>query len=386
MMRDLEATVMQEPLSTSAQLALDTVLHKPTRGIPTEWLNVMEHSSIERLAGVASGDYARDPERVYVACQRRIGVCALDQYIPRNPLTMGSAGYEHAGDSPTTGLKKLVLDDIEIDSPEAVVRHLEQVVWPRLREEIRQFDAAAHTRHVVDDERRIQDELGPAILKTGYGFAGFPCLRYGQYGYENYLLAFLVYPEAVEKTFSLEADLHTLRNRAAVDAYRQASLPPCFRLDHDMADSNGTLVDIATLDKIWFPHFARCIRPLVDAGVKLLWHCDGNLMQMVPRLIEVGVKGFQGFQYEDGMDYGKICAMKTQEGDTLSIIAGVSVTATLPLGTPDAVRDQLRWLVRHGPPVGLFLGASSSITPGVPWENLSALVDGLAYYREHGRD
>jgi uncharacterized protein (DUF169 family) len=33
--------------------------------------------------------------------------------------------------------------------------------------------------------------------------------------------------------------------------------------------------------------------------------------------------------------------------------------------------------------VGLFLGGSSSIALGVPWENLATLVEGLRYYRTH---
>jgi uroporphyrinogen-III decarboxylase len=55
------------------------------------------------------------------------------------------------------------------------------------------------------------------------------------------------------------------------------------------------------------------------------------------------------------------------------------------MGTPDDVRRELKWLVEEGPRTGLFLGPSSSITPGVPWENLAALVEGLAYYRKKGR-
>ncbi len=38
------------------------------------------------------------------------------------------------------------------------------------------------------------------------------------------------------------------------------------------------------LDRLWFPHFARSIQPLLDADVTMIWHCDGNLMEMVPRL------------------------------------------------------------------------------------------------------
>ena len=46
----------------------------------------------------------------------------------------------------------------------------------------------------------------------------------------------------------------------------------------------------------------------------------------------------------------------------------------------------MRWLVKHDPKRGLFLGGSSSITPGVPWENLKTLAEGFRHYRDHGRD
>lgn len=108
-------------------------------------------------------------------------------------------------------------------------------------------------------------------------------------------------------------------------------------------------------------------------------------MLMLPRLIESGIGGFQGFQYEAGMDYEKICRMKTRDGGPLLIIAGVSVTTTLPHGTPADVRRELAWLVEKGPPVGLMLGCSSSVTPGIPRENLQALLEGLAHYREQAR-
>ena len=132
-------------------------------------------------------------------------------------------------------------------------------------------------------------------------------------------------------------------------------------------------------------HFARCLAPVLRTGVKLIWHCDGDLSLMVPRLLDVGLKGFQGFQYEDGMDYERICRMKTRDGEELFIIAGVSVTRTLPMGSPADVRREMRWLVERGPKAGLVLGCSSSITPGVPWENLRVLLEGFAFYRAHGR-
>jgi hypothetical protein len=380
--------VFSEALSGRAQLALDTILQRSIGGIPSKTLFLMQHAHIERLAGAQPGDYRRDPEGTYLAMQRAVGTCLVDQWIPRNPLTMGDAGYEPDSDRrgmATTGADEVWVDEMCIDSPEAVVEHLERVAFPRIRASIATFDEESRVREILAQEQAVQSTLGPGILKSGYGFIQFPTLAYTRYGYEPYFAAYALYPEVMEAHFRLQADLATLNNQAAARAYVEGGLPPLYRLDHDMADSRGTLVRPETLDRIWFPQFARCLEPVLQAGVRLIWHCDGNLMAMVPRLLEVGLHGFQGFQYEDGMDYAQICRMKTREGEGLIIMGGVSVTRTLPYGTPDDVRRELRRLVDDGPPTGLFLGASSSITPGVPWRNVQALVEGLAYYRTTGR-
>lgn len=373
------------PTTPTAQLALDTILRKPTKGIPAFFSHVMQHEFIDRIAGVPAGTYAQNPEETYIAMERNLGICMLDQYIWRNPMTMGNLGYEGGEHGATTGAHEVVVDGMVIDSPEAVVEHLEKFTFPWLEERAKDFDEDAHKREVIEREHSIQERLGPEILKTGYESISFPCLAYTRYGYVNYFSAYALYPEVMEKHFSLQADVCVRNNRATAKAYAEANLPPLNRLDHDMADSRGTLVSIDSLDRIWLPHFARALEPMLGTGVKMLWHCDGNLMQMVPRLIECGVKGFQGFQYEDGMDYEKICRMNDRDGEPLMIIGGVSVTTTLPLGRPADVKRQMEWLVENGPKTGLFLSASSSIIPQTPWENIQTFWDGLVYYREHGR-
>jgi len=372
-------------LSESARLGWDTILQKPTHGVPSWLIHIMEHSQIERLAGAKPGDYKRDPENTYIAFQRAIGTCMLDQYIPDNPLTLGDHGFEGAEKGATTGAEEIVLDGLRITSPEAVVEHLEHVAFPQIQRAIATFDEAQRVREILDYEAAIQARLGPAILKVPYGVVSFPAFPYTTYGYGNYFAAYALYPEVMELHFSLQAELAILQNRAAARAYAEGRLPPLCRTDHDIADSRGTLMSLESLDRLWLPHFARSLEPVLRAGVRLIWHCDGNLMPMVPRLLEAGISGFQGFQYEDGMDYERICQMKDREGREMIIIGGVSVTRTLPMGKPDDVKREMRWLVEKGPKTGLFLGGSSSITPGVPWENIQTLVEGLRYYREHGR-
>ena len=375
-------------LQTDAQLARDTIAIRPTSGIPTWMLNVMDWPQLEQVSGNPPGSYEREPERVYREFQLAAGVCFIDQWIPRNPLTMRSHGYETDERGATTGASAIIVDGMMIDSPEAVAEHMEKHLFPGLEERRRHLESHAdeEVRQRIAGEAEVQRFFGPNLLKVPYsGFFALPTLRYMRYGYANYFMAYALFPELMERCFRLEADVAEVHNRVAARAIVEGGLPPLVRLDHDMADSSGTLVDIKSLDRIWFPHFARAIRPLLDAGVRLIWHCDGNLMAMVPRMLECGLGGFQGFQYEDGMEYERICRMKTRDGDDLFIIAGVSVTTTLPHGTPADVRAQLNWLVEKGPRVGLALGASSSIAPGVPRENLQALIEGLTHYRTHGR-
>jgi len=375
-------------LGPNAQLAWDVLHMKPTKGIPQWHIFLMGIPEIEHFAGRQAGSYHKDVEGTYLEFQRRIGTCFLDQYIPDNPLSMDASGLAGHERSASAGLEEIVLDGIRIDSPEAVVEHMERFALPRFRQSIDSFDLddPEPVLRLIRQERETQRKFGPDILKVPHGgFISQPYFRYGDYGYVNYFTAYALYPELMERDFSLQADFAFKLHTVAARAIKQGNLPPVLRIGADMADSRGTLVDIKSLDRIWLPHFDRCHGPLLDAGIKLLWHCDGNLMELIPRLIECGVSGFQGFQYEDGMDYEKICKMTDRDGNPLMIWAGVSVTRTLPFGTPQQVRDELKFLVRYGPKVGLCLGGSSSITPGVRRENLQALFEGMNYYRDHGR-
>ncbi len=374
---------------TNAQLALDTIAMRPTRGIPTWILNDMQWSHLEELSGNPPGSYPREPVRVYREFSLAAGVCYIDQWIPDNPLSMRDQGYgDGTARGATTGAEEIVRDGMVIDSPEAAIAHMERVLFPQWEQWRRDLEANAdaHVRNLIAGEMTVQQLFGMNMLKGPYGgFFTFPGFLYGHYGYANYFMAYALYPEVIERGFKLHADAAEVFNRLGARAIIEGGLPRLLRLDHDMADSRGTLVDVKSLDALWFPHFARSIQPLLDAGIRLIWHCDGNLMQMVPRLLECGLGGFQGFQYEDGMDYEAICRMTTRDGGPLFIIGGVSVTRTLPHGTPADVKREIDWLVANGPEVGFILGCSSSIAPGVPLANMKTLIEGFAYYREHGR-
>ena len=376
----------QKPEGKYAKLALDIIEGKEVKGIPAWIINPMEHSHIDRLAGEPEGSYRKDPVPVYTKMLLNTGCSLIDQFIPENPLSMGSHGYEEDAktrDNVTAGNKVIILNGMKIDSPEAMVEHMQKFYFPALKKKIAEYDIEAGIESMVALEISEQARLGSEMLKVPYAYQDFPRLAYGTYGYENYFMGFALFPDIIEEQFKLEAKYAAKSNTALARAYTEGGLPKLLRLDHDMADQKGTLVDIKILDKIWFPHFASSIKPLVKEEIKLIWHCDGYLMEMIPRLLECGLSGFQGFQYEYGMDYEKICKMKTKSGEELFIIAGVSVTTTLPFGKPEDIKKEMKFLVEKGPKRGLVLGGSSSVAPGVPWENMKVFTEGLKYYREY---
>lgn len=368
----------------SAQLALDTLNRKDSTGIPTGLVHIMEHGVIEHIAGAETGEYVRDPYGVYCRMLENIGVNMVDQFLATNPLTMGNKGYEHALNTPTTG-GVVDLDGFIVSSPEDCIDYIERIDIPNIEKKIDDFREQSRIQEVINDESQVQRILGPDILKTGYGKLMFPGLEYSRYGYENYFMAYALYPEVIDRLFGLQADYAVKNNRAVVKAFRKVGLPLYHRLDYDMADSSGLLVSMESLKRSWVEHFARSIKPAVDADFTLLWHCDGNLMELLPFLLEAGVNGFQGFQYEDGMDYINICKLKAKNGKSMVIQAGVSVTRELPMGTPKDVKTQLKFLVENGPRTGLFLSMSSSCAPGTPLDNIETAVEGFKYYRSHGR-
>jgi hypothetical protein len=281
-----------------------------------------------------------------------------------------------------------VVDGISIDSPEAVARHYEQFVIPGLERAIRNFpeNALEIRRRYVEGFRAMQERLGPDLLYVPYGDVQHkPVFRYSTYGYVPYFQFYALYPTLQAEAFRLEADYAALHNGLLAQAIVDEGFPPLVRVDHDMTGSRGTMTNLRSLDQIYFPPLERALRPVIDRGIRLLWHCDGNVNDLIPRLLDMGFAGFQGFQYEYGMDYPTIARMTTRDGEPLTLIVGASVTTTLVFGTPEDVRREVDWLVENSAEASLALGGTSSICPGTPWANVDALVESLRYYREHGK-
>ena len=115
------------------------------------------------------------------------------------------------------------------------------------------------------------------------------------------------------------------------------------------------------------PELRRAVQPLIDNGVRTIWHCDGNIMPIFDHLIDTGVSDLQGFQEEVGVPHEQVIQVKSKWGRPLIVSGCVSVTTTLPFGTVEDVGSAVRRsFALAGPGRSLALASTSSTMPRCP--------------------
>jgi uroporphyrinogen decarboxylase len=105
-------------------------------------------------------------------------------------------------------------------------------------------------------------------------------------------------------------------------------------------------------------------------------HSCGKVQQLFPELIECGLDVFNPLQPEV-MD---VAAVKLEFGTRLSFYGGISTQRTLPFGTVQETRDEVRRLLdvlgRDG---GYVASPAHAIPPDARPENVAAMLDVLQH-------
>ncbi|MBM3213285.1 GNAT family N-acetyltransferase, partial [Candidatus Poribacteria bacterium] len=262
-----------------------------------------------------------------------------------------------------------------ITSPEDVRDEMDALPEPDTLE--RNFNIEAHGESYAKGIMKLRDMAGGEMLfVSGFGQPDFMG-GYGRWGYINYLSALSLYPESVEKYYAYTGEYGRLTNIAIAYTIKKYGLAPFVYSGQDICYNDGPLCSIDILDKIYFPHLARAVKPLNDQGIGVIWHSDGNILPILDQLIEkVGVAGFQGFQEETGCTLEKIAARKTCKGEKLILWGSISVTTTLPFGTVDDVKESVERCFKIAAPGGGFaLAPTSSILPETPLENILTMYN-----------
>jgi len=194
---------------------------------------------------------------------------------------------------------------------------------------------------------------------------------YTEFGYTAFLMACSLYPEAVGKIYWAKSLHSRERAKILVRLYHEYDLVPLMFCGEDVCNNQGPMVSPAFLRKYYFPTVQMIIQPLVDAGVRLIHHCDGDVRPVVDDFIAIGFSGFQGFQYELGVDPYELKQRRSQLGEEMLFFAGMSVSRTLPFGTVQDIQAEVDYFLDFSDGgKGLFLITSNVSGVEVPPENL----------------
>lgn len=116
---------------------------------------------------------------------------------------------------------------------------------------------------------------------------------------------------------------------------------------------------------------------LKSAGKDIWIHSCGNIELILPDLIDMGADVLNPLQPET-MDIYRI---KQKYGDKLAFWGGISTQRTLPYGTPDEVREEVRQVISALSKGGGYITApAQEIQSDVPFENIVSLIDEARFF------
>ena len=147
----------------------------------------------------------------------------------------------------------------------------------------------------------------------------------------------------------------------------------------DLGTQNGLMVS-KDLYRKWLK---EPMRRVVDAAkrinpdVLVFFHSDGNVTELIPDFIDVGIDILNPLQPEC-MD---VAWVKKEYGRDLAFWGGVGTQTTMPFGGPDDVRQCVKDLIEVvGKDGGFLIAPTHLVEPEVPWENITAFIDAVDEY------
>ena len=312
---------------------------------------------------VTGRSISEDPLRVAIEAFKKVGANLTPQFAI---ATSDDYHYFRTAPPPTI-------------SPENVRDEIERL--PDVEALERDFDLEAATENYPRAILTFREVAGDDILRiSGFGHPGFMG-SYGKWGYEAFLSAIALYPEHIQRWFQHTGECARLHNLAVAEAIRRHSLAPFVYNGDDICYNDGPMCSVEALRRLYFPALNHAVQPLHDAGIRIIWHSDGNILPIMDDLTAAGMWGYQGFQEETGPTLEVMAARRTKWGRRPILIGSVSVTRTMPFATADDVRADVDRCFAACPGGGFVLATSSSFGPEVPVENMLAMYERA---REHG--
>lgn len=317
------------------------------------------------ILGMTEDEFWEDRPRHAIEAYRRLGVDGLIL------LRLGR-GHESEGHYQYRNMTREAFEEnkAKYSGPEDVRAFVEALPSPG--EGLAEFDADGWKAEQIRHLEEMQNQMGDIVWMPTYWDIVHPSFEwYNGFGYNTYMEFMGLYPETAGKLFASQAEVQRKRAELLVEIYDELDMVPLVHIGTDICGKNGPVVSPEFLREHYFPQVKKTLEPLVEAGFRTVWHADGVIDPIVDDLLACGVSGFQGFQWEYGIDLEELVSKRTITGDKLTMFAGPSTSSTLPFGTIDDVHKEIEHIIDvAADKCALFVLPGNDVLPDTPLEHL----------------
>ncbi len=142
----------------------------------------------------------------------------------------------------------------------------------------------------------------------------------------------------------------------------------------DVGAQSAMLISPAMWRRFLKPRMAEFFATVkrINPAVKVAYHSDGKIGPIIPELLEIGVDVLNPIQ-PACLDPARL---KCEFGERLCFWGSIDEQHTLPFGTPDDVRNEVKSrLETLGKGGGLIIGPTHHVQLDTPMENLHAMIE-----------
>ena len=225
-------------------------------------------------------------------------------------------------------------------------------------------------------------ETGKVVIFMGDRLNRCAQLKPAMYvrGVEQILMDVVLNPEIAKSIFRKIADFYVEYARRTLQA-AEGNVDIFFTGD-DFGTQDNTFMSIDTWRDLLKEGFKRFVDIGHEFGCKVAHHTCGCVRPLLPDIVECGLDILNPLQPDCAqMDYQKI---KETFGDKICFHGGISIQKTMPYGSPEDVRNEVKNRVEKlGGNGGYIFCTAHNIQADTPIENVVALFEA---YQEFGRD
>lgn len=193
-------------------------------------------------------------------------------------------------------------------------------------------------------------------------------------GMENALTDFYLYPNEVHRFFDKLCQFYM---RVMERCKKELQVDAIFTSD-DIGTQNAPFFSEEIFVEFFKPYYKKLIDKAHSLGMHFWLHSCGNIELYLPHLIEIHLDVIHPIQ-KYTMNEKKIADLY---GNQICIWAGFDVQQTIPFGTPEEVRKEVRFMIdTYARADGRFmLTCGNSLTKDCPLASFEALLDETYHY------